>query len=105
MFGGRVVLAMLVGCQLALLTNAQVVAAKRPTPSVYAVPHLQLNPSTATAKQWQLLPGVGPVLGRRLEKSLNGTWPVSHVTIDTVEGVGPKRMRQWRDLVVGLDTP
>ena len=97
--GGRACLAVLVGGQLAVLSSSRATSATVLDYTELLVPHLQLIPHKASAAQWQLLPGVGPVLAKRLVGALRGDVEVSIQSIDEVWGVGPSRLRAWRNLL------
>ena len=97
--GGRACLSLLVGCQLAILSGARATSAVVPQSIEQLVPRLQLVPHKASAAQWQLLPGVGPVLGKRLADALRGDVEASLQAIDDVLGVGPNRLEAWRNVL------
>lgn len=92
--GGRAVVALAMGCMLGLLTTLHV----PPVPPV--LPTLRLIPAQASIYDWQLLPGVGPVLAGRLHEALHGRACIDTEALDAVYGVGPVRVAQWADLLV-----
>lgn len=93
--GCRSVVALALGCMLGLLTTLRV----PPVPP--ELPVLRLIPSQASIYDWQVLPGVGPVLAGRLHDALYGLAAcVDEAMLDDVPGVGPVRLDQWSDLLV-----
>jgi len=69
-------------------------------PCASELPVLRLIPSQASIYDWQVLPGVGPVLAGRLHNALYGLACVDEAMLDDVPGVGPVRLDQWSDLLV-----
>jgi len=92
--GCRLVVALAMGCMLGLLTTL------RSPPVPPELPVLRLIPSQASIYDWQVLPGVGPVLAGRLHDALHGLTRVDEAILDDVPGVGPVRLEQWSDLLM-----
>jgi len=97
--GGRALMAVLLGCQLALLAHVHAAPVHTQDKGTSPATRLLLKPQLASPAQWQLLPGVGPVLAGRLAAALHGDEPVSLEAVDAVPGVGPQRLARWRPLL------
>lgn len=64
-------------------------------------PVAPINLNSAAAAELQLLPGVGPVMAKKIiDYRLKNGYFQSINDLINVEGVGPKRMEQWRDLLL-----
>ena len=68
---------------------------------------VRIDPRTASAATWTLVPGIGPAIGRRLELHRRaggfdggGPWD-----LDAVPGVGPVTARRAAALLVHPSTP
>jgi competence ComEA-like helix-hairpin-helix protein len=56
----------------------------------------RVNVNTATVAELEALPGIGPVLARRI---IEGRPYRSVEELDRVKGIGPKRLKEIRPLV------
>lgn len=66
----------------------------------------QIDMNAASAAEWQLLPGIGPVLARRIRDWRAGGHVVSQVEdLDTIRGIGPRTIDGLRPLVAGVAYP
>lgn len=59
---------------------------------------IRLHPDRMSEQDWQVLPGIGPVLARNIEKDrqLNGDF-VHFEALQRVNGIGPKRIEAWSE--------
>ncbi len=59
---------------------------------------IRLHPDRMTLDDWEILPGVGPAMARRIEldRQENGDFG-SLERLQRVRGVGPKRIQAWQD--------
>ncbi len=89
---------MLLGVMLALAARG-FCSTSIPT-MTHCAPDVRLVPARASARDWRVLPGVGWVLGGRLEAALHGRFWVDESMLDAVQGVGPNRLTTWRGLLV-----
>ena len=64
------------------------------------LPELRLIPAKASIYDWQVLPGVGPVLAERLHTALHGRDRIDGQDLDDVHGAGPRRVASWTNLLV-----
>ncbi|MEE2907234.1 MAG: helix-hairpin-helix domain-containing protein [Planctomycetota bacterium] len=64
----------------------------------------QIDLHTAGISEWQLLPGIGPVLAQRIQDwQSQGHNPARLDDLDTIQGIGPRTIDRIRPLVAGVD--
>lgn len=76
-------------------------AAAQPTSAVPAVQGGRVNINTATAKELELLPRIGPALAQRIieDRTRNGAYKTIE-DLNRVKGIGPKTLERLRPLVI-----
>ncbi len=61
---------------------------------------LVVNINTATAAEFEKLPGIGPILAKRIVEYRNANGPFSTVSeLTKVDGIGPDRLKNILDYV------
>ncbi|MCK6482103.1 MAG: helix-hairpin-helix domain-containing protein [Planctomycetes bacterium] len=85
-------------CAGQALDRRAAIAAAPPPPDPYAVAH-RVDLSRAGEAELRLLPGVGPALAARIagERERGGGFASLEDVARRVPGVGPARVRWWRD--------
>lgn len=87
---------------LACLSPAIALAGPRPLPAAMVAPPLEgeLNVNTATAEQWDLLPGIGPTTASRILAFVKKK-QLSHASqLMRVKGIGRKTYDRIRPFLV-----
>ncbi len=80
---------------LALILTICWVPEDRDQPDALSVESITIDLNVATERELSLLPGIGPVLARRILEDRNRLGPfVSPRELGRVHGVGPKKLRQ-----------
>lgn len=70
------------------------------TPASQSVASRLIDINTATAAEFELLPGIGPTLAQRIVGDRNANGKFKDVNdLDRVRGIGPRTVERLRDLV------
>ena len=87
---------------LACLGAPQAHAAARPLAAAFMAPPLegQLNVNSASAEQWEMLPGIGPVTAARILEYV-AQHPVKHTSqLMRIKGIGRKTYDRIKSFLV-----
>lgn len=63
-------------------------------------PPAKIDPNTATAAQWESLPGIGPSLALRIVEARASQPFRSLADLDRVKGIGPSKLEKLRPLLL-----
>ncbi len=59
---------------------------------------IKLHPDRMTLIDWRILPGIGPVLAKRIEENRQSNGDFEHLkAMERVRGIGPKRIKAWAE--------